>query len=328
MRHHTVRFFAAVFLFAVFSATIGAVWVWRSYNSAGPLQTTARLVVQKGAALQEIASSLANKGIINSVQIFVLGAHFTGLARSMQAGEFALAPKMSMRGVTEHLARGQPVIRRFTVPEGLLTQEILGLLRNTEGLVGKVPAGLPEGEFLPETYFFTLGDTRSSLLRRMRSAMDSAIMEIWARRAAEIHVKTPKEAVILASLIEKETGQASERYRVSGVFHNRLRKGMRLQSDPTVAYALTGGVTPLRRFLTRKDLQINSLYNTYRVSGLPPGAITNPGRAALEAAVKPQQSKELFFVSDGKGGHIFAETLHQHNRNVADWRRLKQKFAP
>ena len=188
--------------------------------------------------------------------------------------------------------------------------------------MGPVTLTAGDGELLPETYHFSYGDSRDELVRRMQTAMRDAVNELWARRSSNLPFDTAKKAVILASIIEKETGRADERARVAGVFINRLRTGMRLQSDPTVVYAVTGGRTVLERPLMQKDLETVSAFNTYLNSGLPPSPIANPGRASLEAVANPSRTRDLFFVADGNGGHAFARTLTEHNQNVARWRAL------
>ncbi|MDF1750862.1 MAG: endolytic transglycosylase MltG, partial [Alphaproteobacteria bacterium] len=180
-----------------------------------------------------------------------------------------------------------------------------------------------EGTLFPETYQYRRGDSRQSIVERLQSQMNQALQELWEARAENLPYNTPDEAVVLASIVEKETGLAEERAHIAGVFINRLRKGMRLQSDPTIVYALTQGAGPLGRLLTRQDWKLDSPYNTYQVTGLPPGPIANPGRDALVAALQPMQTKDLFFVADGTGGHAFAETLNEHNKNVAKWRRIR-----
>ena len=217
----------------------------------------------------------------------------------MRSGEFALTPGMSMRAIADHLVNGETVKRRLTVPEGLSTKAVLSLVRATEGLIGDVPVAPPDGIYLPETYFFSYGDSRASVLSRMEKAMDQALNEAGAARARKISISSAREALILASIIERETGVEAERAWVSGVFHNRLRRQMRLQSDPTVAYAVTGGSQPLSRPLTRADLYIDSDYNTYRRVGLPPGPIANPGRAALMAAVQPAETNFCILLRMG-----------------------------
>ena len=328
MRRFAVRLLAVGMPTVLVAIAVGIFWAWDAYRADGPLRSEIAIVIPKGAGVQEIAKRLAAAGAIENPDLFVLGARYSESARRMRAGEFALQASMSMRAIAQHLVSGNTIKRRLTVPEGLLTEEILSLVLATDGLVGEVPALRTEGIFLPETYFFKLGDTRSSVLSRMQGAMEVAIQEAWNARSTNIAISSPREALILAAIIERETGVAAERARVSSVFHNRLRRRMRLQSDPTVAYAVTGGRRPLGRPLTRADLQIDSHYNTYRRVGLPPGPITNPGRAAVLAAVRPEDTKFLYFVADGSGGHAFSRTLRGHNRNVAEWRRVKRQRAP
>lgn len=327
MKPLAVRIMLAAALTVVVGIGAGILWAWNAYHAAGPLKTPATLIIPKGTGVQEIANLLRDKGVIDNPHLFVLGARYTEMARRMRAGEFAFSPNISMSAVAEHLVSGELVKRRLTIPEGLLTREIIDIVRAADGLTGIIEAPAVDGIYLPETYFFGYGDSRESILARMRSAMEKAVSDAWAARNNKIVLKTPREAVILASIIEKETGVAAERARVSAVFHNRLRRKMRLQSDPTVAYAVTGGGVSLGRPLTRADLEADSPFNTYRNAGLPPGPIANPGRASLMAAVKPLSTKEYYFVADGNGGHAFAKTLREHNRNVAKWRRLQRERA-
>lgn len=325
MRRFAVRLLIAAVLVAAAAGSGGVLWAWDTFHAAGPLKAPVTVIISKGAGVQAIAETLNAAGIIDNRRLFVLGARYTEMARRMRAGEFAFVPGMSMREVAGHLVSGKTVKRRLTVPEGLLSHEIVALVEQADGLTGKIDATGPDGAYLPETYFFSHGDSRASVLARMESAMDDAVAAAWAGRGEKIAIKSPREALILASIIEKETGVAAERARVSAVFHNRLRRGMRMQSDPTAAYAATGGGVSIGRLLTRADLEAESPYNTYRHSGLPPGAIANPGRAALDAAVRPLETNELYFVADGEGGHAFAKTLREHNRNVARWRRLQRQ---
>lgn len=327
MRRSAVRVILAILLVVAVGIAGGVVWAWDAYKSTGPLKSEIALVVPKGAGVQEIAESLQDAGVIDNPHLFVLGARYTEMARRMRAGEFAFAAGISMKQAVKHLVDGATVKRRLTIPEGLLTREIVALVAAADGLTGTVEAPEPEGAYLPETYFYSYGDSRTAMLARMRASMDEALTTAWAQRDPKIILKSQREAVILASIIEKETGVAAERARVSAVFHNRLRRRMRLQSDPTVAYAVTGGGVSLGRPLSRADLEADSPYNTYRVAGLPPGPIANPGRASLMAAVKPLATKEYYFVADGKGGHAFSRTLREHNRNVAKWRRLQRERA-
>ncbi len=311
-------------IFAVAIIVIG--FGYDRYLKEGPLLAKRTLIIEKGSTVAQIAKQFWRAGIIQDVSIFRIGIRLDGMDEIMRAGEYEFPARVSMRDAVRLVASGKTVKRRLTIAEGLSTQQILNLLSVKVGLEGRVTREIAtEGSLLPETYFFSYGDKREELLIRMKTAMDIELKKIWAMRGETIAIGSPQEALILASLIEKETGKPGERKRISAVFHNRLKRGMRLQTDPTVVYALTRGATPLKRPLTQEDLKIQSPYNTYLRNGLPPGPIANPGRAALLAAVKPSDAQDLYFVADGSGGHLFSTTLKQHNRNVAHWRRLQQQ---
>jgi len=297
------------------------------YHRPGPLAQPRTLIIEKGDGVASIADRLTAAGIIENTLLFRIAVRLSGLESVLRAGEYQFPARISMRDTAALLASGKTVRRRLTIAEGLTTRQVVAQILSTEGLDGPVPdTSLPEGTLLPETYFFSYGDTRKDLIDRMQTAMDQTLAQIWATRGGGLAISTPREALVLASLIEKETAKPEERPHVSSVFHNRLRRRMRLQADPTVVYAIANGAGPLDRPLTRDDLSFASPYNTYVNAGLPPGPIANPGRASLEAAVKPLETRDLYFVADGSGGHIFASTLKQHNRNVARWRRwLKQQ---
>lgn len=232
-----------------------------------------------------------------------------------------------MREVMDKLERGDTLVRRLTVPEGLTSREVAALLEQAEGLVGSMTEVPEEGSLLPETYHYSHGDSREGLIARMSEALDETLEALWRSRAGDLPLASPREALILASIVEKETGVPQERPLVASVFVNRLRKGMRLQSDPTVAYGLTLGGQPLDRPLTKKDLAQSTPYNTYLIQGLPPGPIASAGKAALEAVLAPADTELLYFVADGSGGHAFARSLEEHNRNVASWRRIQKQGA-
>ena len=303
----------------------GGLWYAReTYAAPGPLTEPAQIVIPRGGTTA-IAEALAVRGVIADSRAFLAAVWLTRGEGALRAAEFAFPAGASLRDVLEILRRARPVQRRLTIPEGLTTRQIAAILDRTEGLTGETPA-FGEGALLPETYAFQWGDTRAALVRRADQAMDAALAEIWAARAPNLPLATPREALILASIVERETGKADERARVAGVFINRLRRGMMLQSDPTAAYAAAdGGV--LERPLTRADLDRDHPFNTYRVRGLPPGPIASPGRDALRAVVQPEATEFLFFVADGTGGHAFGRTLEEHNRNVARWREIERQRA-
>ncbi len=289
----------------------------------GPAREETVVVLPHGAGLARISALLSNAGVIEHPWMFRLAVRVLGRDRTLKAGEYAFPAAITPGSVLNLLANGETVARRLTVAEGLTVAEIYQLLENADGLVGPLPPPPPEGSLLPETYFYAYGDQRAELVRRMQRAMQDTLDGLWRQRARGLPFVRREEAVTLASIVDKETGQADERRKIAAVFVNRLRQGMRLQADPTVIYGLTEGEGHLGRALTRNDWADGSAYNTYQIDGLPPGPIANPGRASIEAVLNPADVDYLYFVANGKGGHSFARTLAEHNRNVAAWRRLE-----
>ncbi|HIV07913.1 MAG TPA: endolytic transglycosylase MltG [Candidatus Scatocola faecigallinarum] len=285
----------------------------------GPLLNVTNVVVPKGASLKTVAEELSRAGVIDKPWLFRIMARINGLAKHLKAGEYQFMPAISLQAAMDKIARGEVFFRRITIPEGLTSGQIMYLIANYPDLEGEIDLDVKEGELLPETYSFELGASRNSIILQARAAMQKALEEVWASRDSSLPLKDVNELLTLASIIEKETGVPEERPLVASVFLNRLKKGMRLQTDPTVIYAITEGETSFGRSLKRADLKIDSPYNTYLNYGLPPGPICNPGREALMAAARPQQSDYLYFVADGKGGHRFARSLNEHNRNVKAW---------
>ncbi len=312
---------AALLILVAGAAVLGGIF---RLDRPGPLQADTTVIVERGASLTAIAENLQSGGVIDDAFLFRLSARLYRVSRSLKAGEYAFPARVSMDGVIDILVSGETVIRQFTVPEGLTSAEVMTLIAGVEGLVGELDGVPTEGSLLPETYNYAWADARPDIVGRMEKAMADTLAELWPTRAEGLPIDTPAEAVILASIVEKETGVAEERALVAGVFINRLKRGMRLQSDPTVVYALTGGTGPLDRALRSRDLRVDNPYNTYGNAGLPPGPIANPGRAALEAVLNPAETDYLYFVADGTGGHAFAKTLAEHNRNVAKWRRIRR----
>ena len=287
--------------------------------ASGPLLNVTNVVVPKGASLKTVAEELSRAGVIDKPWLFLIMARINGLAKHLKAGEYQFMPGISLQAAMDKIARGEVFFRRITIPEGLTSGQIMYLIANYPDLEGEIDLDVKEGELLPETYSFELGASRNSIILQARAAMQKALEEVWASRDSSLPLKDVNELLTLASIIEKETGVPEERPLVASVFLNRLKKGMRLQTDPTVIYAITEGETSFGRSLKRADLKIDSPYNTYLNYGLPPGPICNPGREALMAAARPQQSDYLYFVADGKGGHRFARSLNEHNRNVKAW---------
>lgn len=301
-------------------AWYAAVWAQGAIVAPGPLKEPAAVVIPRGGGTETIAVTLMQAGVIDNPLLFTAAAKIHGPRRDLKAGEFIFPAGISVAGALDLLRQGKPVIHKLTVPEGLTSQQVVGLLTANPILSGTVEGRPADGVLLPETYHFSFGESRAALLARMKTAMDQALADAWKSRAPDLPLTSPAEALVLASVVEKETGLAAERPRVAGVFINRLRTGMKLQSDPTVIYALTKGESEFTRPLSRADLKLESPYNTYVTPGLPPGPITNPGRAALQAATQPEKHEYVYFVADGTGGHAFAKTLADHNRNVTRWR--------
>jgi UPF0755 protein len=303
-------------------AALAGIWI---YNAPGPVarkggETT--VVLRRGAGLSEIGAALERAGVARSAGLFMAAAQLNGAARSLKAGEYAFASRASLSDVLGKIRRGDIVRHMFTAPEGLTSQQIVDLLTGTPILTGSVPTP-PEGALLPETYEVVRGEERSAVLKRMMDAQETLLAQLWAGRQRGLPFETPQQAVTLASIVEKETGMASERPRVAAVYVNRLRQGMRLEADPTVVYGVSRGM-PLGRGLRASELADPNPYNTYRNAGLPPTPIGNPGRASLAAVLDPPKTNELFFVADGSGGHVFAATYEEHLRNVARWRRIER----
>ncbi len=311
-----------VLLGVVFTAVF--VWAYAQFVRPGPLAAPKTVIVSRGAGLDDIAAQLTAAGVLPDSLVFRVGAWLSGRDKSLRAGEYLFAARISPRQAVALLQSGKTVVRRLTVAEGLTTTQVLAQLNRTEGLEGDLPSPPGEGALLPETYHFSYGERRDAVVTRMRAAMDDTLARLWDSRAPGLPLKSPREALILASIVEKETALPEERSRIAAVFLNRLGKGMRLQSDPTVAYALTGGRGPLGRPLSRADLKTPSPFNTYLIDGLPPGPVCNPGRAAMAAVLNPVATEDFYFVADGTGGHVFARTLGEHNRNVVRWRKFQE----
>lgn len=316
---------------ATLAAGAAALWAVQEFKNSGPLMQTQRLVIESGSGVRSISGQLENAGIIRHAPIFLAAAKILKTQGDLKAGEYEFPPAISMAAVMEKLVKGDVVIRRFTIPEGLTSYQIITILKNTPDMSGDLAGPLPpEGSLLPGTYDYKYQENRTETLKRLSEAMQKTLVELWDKRQNDLPLRTPQEALTLASIVEKETGTPEERAKVAGVFVNRLKSGMPLQSDPTVIYALIGGkpenegLGPLSRRLLKKDLELDSPYNTYKYPGLPPGPICNPGIDAIKATLQPEAHNYLYFVADGTGGHAFGRTLEEHNDNVAKWRAVRQ----
>jgi UPF0755 protein len=306
----------------------GLVLANHNLKQPGPLASDKVVLIAQGADVPDIIEQLQTQGVIESPALFNLALFVEGNRSKLKAGEYQFKQNASLQDVIDTMVQGKSILHMITIPEGLTSQQIVDRLRDDEVLAGDVHETPREGSLLPETYKFQRGASRDQLLQKMARDQKQLLDEIWKRRSADLPITSPYEMVTLASIVEKETGKADERPRVAGVFINRLRKHMRLQSDPTIVYGIVGGQGALGRPLSRAEIDKPTAYNTYQIDGLPPGPIANPGRAALEAVANPSRTRELYFVADGTGGHVFADSLDSHNRNVQHWRQIEQTAKP
>ncbi|HRK63744.1 MAG TPA: endolytic transglycosylase MltG [Terricaulis sp.] len=315
----------AIFAFGFFMSAI---------DRAGPLQAERPFMVERGATGASIAESLEREGIITDGLLFRIANRLAG-NKPIQAGEYAIPAHASVGDIVEMMTSGAALQHAITFPEGITIAAAMKIIEESDVLTGEMPEAPPEGSILPDTYHVQRGMTRAALLQLMREAHDEAVAEIWASRQPNLPLETPADLVNLASIVERETGIAEERPQVAAVFINRLRRPMRLETDPTIIYGVClrfpdrcndgrlVNAQGQRRTIRQSELEMNTGYNTYRIDGLPPTPISNPGRAALEATANPAQTSALFFVADGTGGHIFADTLAQHQANVRRWREIE-----
>ncbi len=320
----------ALIALAAITAIGGWLYAQNQYAGRGPETPDGAdriVMIQSGAGTGQIANRLAEAGAIESADDFRIAVRLTSNDGNLRAGEYAIPSGASIREIIDLLIEGRSLLYPITVPEGLTSAMIVAIVEQSEILTGDVPETIPaEGSLLPDTYMVHRGDTREAVLSRMAEAHDEVMEELWPERQEGLPFDTPEEAVILASIVEKETGLAEERPEVAAVFVNRLRIPMRLESDPTIIYGLTQGV-PLGRGLRRSEIDRRTDYNTYQIDGLPPTPICNPGRASIAAVLDPPETDALFFVADGSGGHAFASTYSEHLRNVANWRRVEAQRA-
>lgn len=301
---------------------IGAFLFLRGWVGPGPAEKEITVQISDGSSLTSAARQLEKAGAIRSADSFLTFAKLLGSEALIQSGEYRVPAGASASDVLKMLQSGKTLQRFVMIPEGMPSILVHERLMKEKLLTGSVPVPA-EGSVLPDSYSFERGETRAAVLKRMQAAMTKALTELWAKRKPGIAVSTPQEAVTLAAIVEKETGVPSERRRVASVYSNRLKRGMRLQADPTVIYPTTKG-KPLGRRILRSELQAVNGYNTYAMAGLPAGPIANPGRASIAAVLDPEQTSYLYFVADGKGGHVFAQTLDQHNANVRKWYTIRR----
>jgi UPF0755 protein len=325
-RHPLVVIGNAVISIFVLLAVLAGVVLFvgaQRFEAPGPLPQDRIVNIPHGSGMRDIADVLTREGVIDQPWVFIGGVLVLKAREGLKAGEYEFKAHSSLSDVVATIVEGKVVAHQVSIPEGLTSQQIVARLLADDVLVGDIKAIPPEGSLLPDTYNFTRGVTREQMIQRMQQAQERAVQEIWEHRSPDLPLKTPEQLVTLASLVEKETGKSDERSRVAAVFINRLKQNMRLQSDPTIIYGLVGGKGTLGRPIMKSEITQPTPYNTYVINGLPPGPITNPGRASLEAAANPARTRELYFVADGTGGHVFAETYEQQERNVVRLRSIE-----
>lgn len=293
------------------------------FEEPGPLPQDRVVNIPHGSGMRDIADVLSQQGVIDQPWVFIGSVLVLKAREDLKAGEYQFKAHSSLRDVVATMVEGKVVTHQVSVPEGLTSQQIVSRLLEDDVLTGDIKAIPREGSLLPDTYNFTRGVTREQMIDRMQQAQQRLVREIWDHRSPDLPIKTPDQLVVLASLVEKETGKPEERTRVAAVFVNRLKQKIKLQSDPTIIYGLVGGKGTLGRPIMKSEITQPTPYNTYLIDGLPPGPISNPGRAALEAAANPARTRELYFVADGTGGHAFAETYEQQQKNVARLRSIE-----
>jgi UPF0755 protein len=327
VRHPVVIVGNAIFMILVIvSVTVGAGLYFgrQSFEAPGPLPDDKVVIIPRGLGIRDIADVLVREGVIDQPYVFMGGVVALKARGELKSGEYQFTKRASVAEVVDTILEGKVVQHAFTVAEGLTSEQIVAKLLETDALTGQIKEIPREGTLLPETYKFTRGMTRDQIIQRMQQAHKRVLQEVWDHRMSDLPVKTPEQLVTLASIVEKETGRADERSRVAAVFINRLKSRMRLQSDPTIIYGLTGGKGSLGRPIMKSEIDQPTPYNTYVIDGLPPGPIANPGRASLEAAANPARTKDLYFVADGTGGHVFSENYEQHQKNVARLRAIER----
>jgi UPF0755 protein len=331
VRHPLVIAGNAIFtLLIVISVAVGgALFVGKKrFEAPGPLPEDKVVNIPRGLGIKEIADFLQREGVINQPWVFMGGVIVLKARGELKYGEYQFTKRASLADVVDTIIENKVVQHAVTIPEGLTSGQIVARLLENEALTGQIKEIPREGTLLPETYKFTRGMARDQIIQRMQQAHKRVLAEVWEHRGQDIPIKTPEQLVTMASIVEKETAKPDERSRVAAVFMNRLKTKMRLQSDPTIIYGLTGGKGALGRPILRSEIDQPTPYNTYVIEGLPPGPIANPGRASLEAAANPARTKELYFVADGTGGHAFADSYAEHQKNVAKLRVLERGDTP
>jgi UPF0755 protein len=316
---------AIISLFVLAAIVAGVVLVIgkQRFDAPGPLPEDRVVSIPRGSGIRDIAEGLVRDGVIDQPWVFVGGVLVLKAREGLKAGEYQFKAHASIRDVVATIVEGRVVAHQITIPEGLTSEQIVARLLDDDTLNGNIKEIPREGTLLPDTYNFTRGVTREQMIQRMQQAQQRVVKDIWEHHSPDLPIKSPEQLVTLASLVEKETGKPEERSRVAAVFANRLKQKMRLQSDPTIIYGLVGGKGTLGRPIMKSEIEQATPYNTYQIDGLPPGPIANPGRASLEAAANPARTRELYFVADGTGGHAFAETYEQHQKNVARLRSME-----
>ena len=321
-----LNFVMSMMVLAAVVAIAGFYYAISTYQARGPLATNMNFIVRNGAGLIEIANNLERNGIVSDARVFrYVTSTYLQKDEVLKAGEYEIKAGASMKDIMELLKSGKSILYSVSLPEGLTVKQMFDRLAADPVLEGELPAELPpEGSLRPDTYKFSRGTKRTAVIKQAAAAQQKLVDDIWDKRDSDLPIETKEEFVTLASIVERETGKADERPHVASVFMNRLQKGMRLQSDPTVVYGLFGGAgKPSDRPIFKSDLEKETPFNTYIIKGLPPGPIANPGKAALEAVANPWRTNDLYFVADGTGGHVFAPTLDEHNANVRRWRKLE-----